>query len=331
MERELQHDNLAEVPPDDTPRVATTVTSHTDTRRLLVGLLISAIAAAVWCIYVVANGTSEFGDSQSYLNYADALRSGRIPASERTPGYPIFILLCRVLASMAHIERARMIGLVQVALLAAVSTYFVYDLTYRLAGRVPIAAGAALLFAGDADVQAFAAAILSEPTIEVGGVEEPGRKYYGRMPGALDPVVARSEHELAILELRTAPAPAAVRLSPDLPRHDLPAEHEGCLSRKLAKKYAGSAGGRTSGLALGPSHSGRFAGPLAHSGVRAAWSTMRIEKPRCTASSTAPWIELQSKVPLCGSIRSQSAVMRIYLRPACWPKSQAPAGVAPAS
>jgi hypothetical protein len=126
------------------------------------GLTVAGLGVAAWLVYSFANGASHFGDTQSYLAFADALQAGRLPSSERTPGYPLFLVACRLFAAGTGIVPDVVATSVQVLLLAGICTLLVYDLAYRLTGSVAAASIAAALYVADADVQSFSGAILSD-------------------------------------------------------------------------------------------------------------------------------------------------------------------------
>lgn len=115
----------------------------------------------LWLIYAAAHGPQHFGDTQSYLDFAAALQRGSIPESERTPGYPVFLLFTSDFAPLdVHFQSLSV--LVQVLLLLGIGTAFVFDIALTLGMNAPAATVAAALFAFDADLQSFSAAILSE-------------------------------------------------------------------------------------------------------------------------------------------------------------------------
>lgn len=123
---------------------------------------LAGIGVAAWLAYSLANGPSHFGDTPSYLTFADALENGQLPPSERTPGYPLFIVACRLLAAETGLDPDVAVTILQVLLLAGLCTLLLYDLAYRLTESVAVATVTAGLFVADADVQSFSGAILSD-------------------------------------------------------------------------------------------------------------------------------------------------------------------------
>jgi hypothetical protein len=127
-----------------------------------VGIAASLIGVALWGGFGAQRGLARFNDTPSYVQLADALESLRVATSDRTPGYPGFLLACRVLAKGLHVDPDATVLALQVLLLAGVGTYLLFDLTLRLSGSPAAAALAALLYVGDADLQHFSSALLTE-------------------------------------------------------------------------------------------------------------------------------------------------------------------------
>jgi hypothetical protein len=108
-------------------------------RGLLPGL-ISATAMAFWLTYGLSRGATAHNDTASYVEVADAIARGAFITSIRTPGYPLFIIFCRLLASVLRVDPLRMLVVVQVVLLSGVATYLIYDILFRLTGKRLVAA-----------------------------------------------------------------------------------------------------------------------------------------------------------------------------------------------
>ena len=65
----------------------------------IVALVLGAVSAGDWLMFVAANGVARGNDTRAYLRLADALWSLRVVTSARTPGYPIFLVACRAVAA----------------------------------------------------------------------------------------------------------------------------------------------------------------------------------------------------------------------------------------
>ncbi|HLK10915.1 MAG TPA: hypothetical protein VKW76_06005 [Candidatus Binatia bacterium] len=126
------------------------------------GLLLAVAATLVWLGFGLANGPAQGNDTRSYARVADALAEGRIVTSIRSPGYPLFVVATRRLARLLDTEPAHTLLVVQTALLAGVGTALVCALGERLAGGRTAGIAAAVLYAGDADLQQFASTALPE-------------------------------------------------------------------------------------------------------------------------------------------------------------------------
>jgi hypothetical protein len=128
----------------------------------ILAAIVVTLGVAWWLVYALANGASSYGDSPSYLAFADALEHGRLPTSERTPGYPIVLVACRSIAAIAHVATDVVLVVVQTLLLTGVCTCLLYGLARRLTGSATVALVTACLFVADSDVHSFGAAIMSE-------------------------------------------------------------------------------------------------------------------------------------------------------------------------
>ena len=65
----------------------------------IVALVLGAVSAGDWLMFVAANGVARGNDTRAYLRLADALWSLRVVTSARTPGYPMFLVACRAVAA----------------------------------------------------------------------------------------------------------------------------------------------------------------------------------------------------------------------------------------
>jgi hypothetical protein len=131
-------------------------------RRRAAGLVCAAGATAFWLGFLWANGPAVGNDTEGYLRLARALAQGQVITSFRTPGYPLVLAGLMQVASAARVDFATLVAAVQTLLLAGAGSWFVFDLGVRLTGRVAAGVLAAALFAGDADLQQFGAAQLTE-------------------------------------------------------------------------------------------------------------------------------------------------------------------------
>jgi hypothetical protein len=125
-------------------------------------MFVGAVGVGWWIFYATVHGASHYGDSRSYVAFADALENGRIPASERTPIYPVVVLGSRFVATTCHVVPEQVLVMLQTLLLAGLCPVLLYDLGRRLTDSTAVARLAAALFLADADVQSFGTAVMSE-------------------------------------------------------------------------------------------------------------------------------------------------------------------------
>jgi hypothetical protein len=138
-------------------------------------LAVAGLAAALWSGVVLGlGGPREENDSKGYYQVANALAEGRVlteidplatqrgTGTFRTPGYPLFILATRGLASVLGTDRRGTIGVVQALLCAGLGTLLIADIVVRLTRSPAAGTLAALLYALDVDVQHLSATVLSE-------------------------------------------------------------------------------------------------------------------------------------------------------------------------
>ncbi len=131
-------------------------------RETRIGLAVSVVAALGWLAFGLANGPATGNDTFSYQRVADAFANGRIVTSMRPPGYPLFLVACRGLASLLGAPTEVVVLVMQTLLLSGVATFLVYRLGCALTGGVTAGVVAATLFAVDPDVQQYGSTVLSE-------------------------------------------------------------------------------------------------------------------------------------------------------------------------
>jgi hypothetical protein len=127
-------------------------------------VLLAATAASVWLSLWAAGGPIVQHDTAGYLALADALEHGGALVAERpdrTPGYPLFLLACRGLAALGGWDALFVAAILQTILLSGLGTWLVFDGGNRIGGPV-MAVAAALLYAGDVDLQVFGNHVMSE-------------------------------------------------------------------------------------------------------------------------------------------------------------------------
>jgi hypothetical protein len=127
----------------------------------LFGGLIALTGTSFWMTYVLLTGPSPYNDTPSYLDLAARLGRFDLISSPRTPGYPLFVLAVGNVGTSLGLEPLVSVVVAQV-LLSGLSGILLFEVGYRLTGRLMVAACAEALFFADADLQSFTGAILSD-------------------------------------------------------------------------------------------------------------------------------------------------------------------------
>jgi hypothetical protein len=134
--------------------------------RRAAGLACAVGAAGAWLAFLAATGPATGNDTEGYVRLARALGAGRVITSFRTPGYPLLLAALHGTATLLRVDAATLTAVVQTLCLAGAGTWLVFALGARLSGRTAAGVVAALLYAGDADLQQFGTALLTEaPTV----------------------------------------------------------------------------------------------------------------------------------------------------------------------
>lgn len=133
--------------------------------RAGLAIAVGLASAALWLAFLAANGPALRPDTKAYLRVADGFWSLRIITSPRMPGYPLFLVAGRAVATLLGTDFPTTVAVAQTLLLSGLGTALVFALACRMTGRTAIGFAAALLFALDADVQWFGAALLTEALV----------------------------------------------------------------------------------------------------------------------------------------------------------------------
>ena len=133
--------------------------------RVRLAIAIGLATATLWLAFLAANGPAIRPDTKAYLRVADGFWTFRILTSSRLPGYPLFLVAGRGVASLLATDVATTVAVAQILLLSGLGTALVFTLACRMTGRTAIGFAAALLFAFDVDVQWFGAALLTEALV----------------------------------------------------------------------------------------------------------------------------------------------------------------------
>src|SRR5207247_1653548 len=83
----------------------------------IVALVLGAVSAGAWPMFVAANGAARGDDMRAYLCLADALWSLRVVTSARTR-LPIFLVACRSVAATLGTDLAWVVAILQTLLLS---------------------------------------------------------------------------------------------------------------------------------------------------------------------------------------------------------------------
>ena len=83
----------------------------------IVALVLGAVSAGDWLMFVAANGVARGNDTRAYLRLADALWSLRVVTSARTR-LPIFLVACRSVAATLGTDLAWVVAILQTLLLS---------------------------------------------------------------------------------------------------------------------------------------------------------------------------------------------------------------------
>src|SRR5689334_773356 len=91
------------------------------------------------CVTVIQGPLSIY-DSSGYVALADALQHGSAAVTDRpdrTPGYPLFLLVCRAIAGLFAWNALSVATLLQTILVSGIGTWLVFDMVRRFAGKGP--------------------------------------------------------------------------------------------------------------------------------------------------------------------------------------------------